>query len=91
MTRDKGDNEDGANEKMLGTDEKEQLARSPNEVKFIPSDHSNGDAKIDIGSIEKVCRLIYTMSRSVRRCGTLIDHVSIPLYFLFIHFPCDTC
>lgn len=56
MTREKGDNvEDGADEKMLGADEKEQLARK-DEVKFIPAtDRSNGDAKIDIGRIDKVC------------------------------------
>lgn len=54
MTREKSDNvEDGADEKMLGVDDKEQLARK-DEVKFIPSDRSNGDAKIDIGNIEKV-------------------------------------
>lgn len=55
MTREKGDDvEDGADEKMLASDDKEQLARK-DEVKFIASDRSNGDAKIDIGSIEKVC------------------------------------
>lgn len=55
MTREKSDTvEDGADEKMLDTDEKQQLARK-DEVKFIASDRSNGDAKIDIGSIEKVC------------------------------------
>lgn len=55
MTREKGDNvEDGADEKMLASDDKEQLARK-DEVKFIASDRSNGDAKIDIGNIEKVC------------------------------------
>lgn len=54
MMREKNDNvEDGADEKMLAVDEKEQLARK-DEVKFIASDRSNGDAKIDIGSIEKV-------------------------------------
>ncbi|XP_031620255.1 maltase A2 isoform X2 [Contarinia nasturtii] len=53
MTREKNDTiEDGADEKMLGVDDKEQLARK-DEVKFIPSDRSNGDAKIDIGNIEK--------------------------------------
>lgn len=58
MTRSEKDDsvEDGADEKMLATDEKEQLARK-DEVKFIASDRSNGDAKIDIGSIEKVCTL----------------------------------
>lgn len=56
MTREKGDNvEDGADEKMLDVDEKQQLARK-DEVKFIASDRSNGDAKIDIGNIEKVCK-----------------------------------
>lgn len=45
--------EDGADEKMLGGDDKQQLARK-DEVKFIASDRSNGDAKIDIGQIEKV-------------------------------------
>lgn len=54
MTREKSDNvEDGADEKMLDVDEKQQLARK-DEVKFIASDRSNGDAKIDIGNIEKV-------------------------------------
>ncbi|XP_055325471.1 maltase A1 isoform X2 [Sitodiplosis mosellana] len=53
MTREKSDSiEDGADEKMLSVDEKEQLARK-DEVKFIASDRSNGDAKIDIGNIEK--------------------------------------
>lgn len=45
--------EDGADEKMLDGDDKQQLARK-DEVKFIASDRSNGDAKIDIGQIEKV-------------------------------------
>lgn len=54
MTREKSDNvEDGADEKMLAVDDKEQLARK-DEVKFIASDRSNGEAKIDMGSIEKV-------------------------------------
>lgn len=55
MTREakSDDVEDGADEKMLSVDEKEQLARK-DEVKFIASDRSNGDAKIDIGNIEKV-------------------------------------
>lgn len=71
MTREKGDNvEDGADEKMLATDEKEQLARK-DEVKFIASDRSNGDAKIDIGNIEKVC---------VNPSGSPI---SIQFYFCF--------
>lgn len=53
MTRDKNDAvDDGADQKMLDADEKEQLARK-DEVKFIKSDRSNGDAKIDIGNIEK--------------------------------------
>lgn len=55
MTREKGEHvEDGADEKMLSGDDKQQLARK-DEVKFIASDRSNGDAKIDIGQIEKVC------------------------------------
>lgn len=59
MVREKSDHsEDGADEKMLGTDEKDQLARK-DEVKFIASDRSNGDAKIDIGHIDKVCMLIF--------------------------------
>lgn len=55
MTREKSDNvEDGADEKMLDVDEKQQLARK-DEVKFIAgNDRTNGDAKIDIGNIEKV-------------------------------------
>lgn len=56
MVREKTEHaEDGADEKMLGTDEKDQLAKK-DEVKFIAaSDRSNGDAKIDIGHIDKVC------------------------------------
>lgn len=59
MTREKSDNvEDGADEKMLDVDEKQQLARK-DEVKFIAgNDRTNGDAKIDIGNIEKVCIFI---------------------------------
>lgn len=58
MVRENGDNhEDGADEKMLGAEEKAQLARK-DEVKFISGDQQNGDAKIDIGSIEKVCTCI---------------------------------
>lgn len=56
MTRDKNEIvEDGADEKMLSADDKEQLAQK-DEVKFIPAnDRSNGDAKIEIGRIDKVC------------------------------------
>lgn len=59
MTRDKSDTvEDGADEKMLSADEKEQLAQK-DEVKFIPANaRSNGDAKVEIGVIDKVCRAI---------------------------------
>lgn len=57
MVREKNDNiEDGAAETMLGNNEKEQLAEKKEEVKFIPADHKNGDAKIDIGGLEKVKR-----------------------------------
>lgn len=56
MVRENGDTAlDGADEKMLGSDEKEVLALKNIEVKFIPAgDHKNGDAKIDIGGAEKV-------------------------------------
>lgn len=56
MVREKGDKlEDGADERMLSNDEKQRLARK-DEVKFISGDRAtNGDAKIDIGNIEKVC------------------------------------
>lgn len=54
MVRENGERQDdGADEKMLGAEEKEQLARK-DEVKFISGEHPNGDAKIDIGNIEKV-------------------------------------
>lgn len=56
MVREKPDNiEDGAAEMMLGGNEmlKEPLAQK-DEVKFITADHKNGDAKIDIGVLEKV-------------------------------------
>jgi solute carrier family 3, member 2 len=55
MVKENGDFvQDGADEKMLGTDEKETLALKNIEVKFISGDHTNGDAKIDIGNVEKV-------------------------------------
>lgn len=54
MGREKNEKtEDGADESMLGADEKDQLARK-DEVKFISGEHPNGDAKIDIGNIDKV-------------------------------------
>ena len=46
---------DGADEKMLGSDDKETLALKGIEIKFISGDQNqNGDAKIDIGNVEKV-------------------------------------
>lgn len=68
MTRDKNDAvDDGADQKMLDADEKEQLARK-DEVKFIKSDRSNGDAKIDIGNIEKVCTLAIVFCNNDAGC-----------------------
>lgn len=60
MVQENGDHHegDGADEKMLGAEEKHQLARK-DEVKFISGEHPNGDAKIDIGSIEKVKLLMF--------------------------------
>ena len=61
MVRENGDKAmDGADEKMLGSDEKAQLAEKNNiEVKFISGDQNgtNGDAKIDIGTVEKVIKI----------------------------------
>lgn len=56
MVRENGDfAQDGADEKMLGSDDKETLALKNVEVKFISGDQNqNGDAKIDIGAAEKV-------------------------------------
>lgn len=58
MVRENGDTAmDGADEKMLDSDEKAQLAVKNNiEVKFISGDQNgtNGDAKIDVGAVEKV-------------------------------------
>ncbi|KAG5672183.1 hypothetical protein PVAND_002333 [Polypedilum vanderplanki] len=51
MVREKSNEhlQDGADEKMLGSDDKETLALKSIEVKFIPSDQNqNGDAKIEI-------------------------------------------
>lgn len=55
MVREKGDTiEDGADDPMLSGEEKVQLAKKE-EVKFISgSDRKNGDAKIDIGEVDKV-------------------------------------
>lgn len=49
--------QDGADEKMLGSGngEKSALALKDIEVKFISGDqNTNGDAKIDIGNLDKV-------------------------------------
>lgn len=65
MVRENGDFvQDGADEKMLGTDDKESLALKSVEVKFISGDpNQNGDAKIDIGSVEKVSDGKYLRNR----------------------------
>lgn len=56
MVKENGDHvPDGADEKMLGSDEKEALALKNVEVKFISGDRTkNGDAKIDIVIVERV-------------------------------------
>lgn len=57
MVRENGDHVlDGADEKMLGSDDKEALALKSIEVKFITGSdqNKNGDAKIDIANAEKV-------------------------------------
>lgn len=61
MVRENGDSvQDGADEKMLGSDDKEALALKNVEVKFISGDQNvNGDAKIDIGNVEKVSWQIF--------------------------------
>lgn len=57
MVREKGsDNiEDGADESMLNNDEKDKLALK-DEVQFISGDQQNGNAKINIGTIDKVSK-----------------------------------
>jgi len=43
---------DGADEQMLGLNGVEdKLAERRDEVKFVKGDHQNGDAKIDIGTV----------------------------------------
>lgn len=66
MVRENGDfAQDGADEKMLGSDDKETLALKNVEVKFISGDQNqNGDAKIDIGAAEKVSWQILVQSIS---------------------------
>jgi hypothetical protein len=56
MVRENGDSpHDEAAEKMLSPDnDKEKLAEKNVEVKFTTGESQNGDAKIDIGNIEKV-------------------------------------
>lgn len=69
MVRDKSEKlDDGADESMLPGDEKTQLARK-DEVKFIAADHTiNGDAKIDIGAIDKVGDRSFTVFIRRRQC-----------------------
>jgi hypothetical protein len=55
MVRENGDPiQDGADEVMLGGDDKEVLALKNVEVMFISAGGQNGDAKIDIGIAQKV-------------------------------------
>lgn len=72
MVREKADKvDDGADESMLAADEKVQLARK-DEVKFIAADHTvNGDAKIDIGAIDKVSA--YCIDCRQSRCCGLVN------------------
>lgn len=55
MVRENGESaQDGADEKMLGSSDKEALALKNIDVKFISGDPNiNGDAKIEIGNVEK--------------------------------------
>lgn len=76
MVRENGDNqEDGADEKMLEGDEKSQLARK-DEVKFISGEHPNGDAKIDIGNIEKVSFFFCLNSAEIFTPNMLCEEVT---------------
>lgn len=52
MVRENG--ADGADEKMLGSSDKEALALKDVPVKFITGSDINGDAKIEVGTAEKV-------------------------------------
>lgn len=46
--------QDGADEKMLESSDKEALALKDIPVKFITGSDINGDAKIEVGNVEKV-------------------------------------
>lgn len=64
MVRENQENaQDGADEKMLGSGDKQALALKDIEVKFIAAD-PNGDAKIDIECTEKVSpqKIIYLLN-----------------------------
>lgn len=69
MVREKGDSiEDGADDPMLKSEEKSQLAKRE-EVKFTSaSDRKNGDANVDIGEIDKVIQMILKNAHSRRNC-----------------------
>lgn len=47
---------DGADERMLNNDDGEKLTGKKEEIKFLPADQKNGDAKIDIGEVDKKVR-----------------------------------
>lgn len=51
MVQEENNVNDGADEQMLGAEDNEKLAEKREEVKFIKGDHQNGDAKIDIGTV----------------------------------------
>lgn len=54
MVQDGDITHDGADERMLNqeNDDAEKLTTKKEEIKFIPSE-KNGDAKIDIGEVDK--------------------------------------
>lgn len=52
--------QDGADEKMLETNDKEALALKDIPVKFITGSDVNGDAKIEVGNVEKVIEMIFS-------------------------------
>lgn len=75
MVRENGDTvADGADEKMLGSDDKEALALKGIEVKFISGDQNqNGDAKIDIGNVEKVSWQMFVKAISAGGIGEELE------------------
>lgn len=68
--------QDGAEERMLNNenDDAEKLTGKKEEIKFIPADKKNGDAKIDIEVADKKVGFLSYLAKNVLVLNLLIEN-----------------